>query len=84
MIAFVHSFLFFLKSGIEFETPDRNGQSMVLLVLASPNFICHFLREQYCRDYLLDDVCMVYVCVMCMFCSIVFNLCAKFELVNLN
>ena len=60
----------------------RNARPMWSMVPpASPNFICHFLREWYRRDYLLDYVCMFYVDVVCIFC-IVFNLCAEFELVK--
>ena len=52
-----------------------NARPTQSMVPASPNFICHFLREQYRRDYLSDYVNMFYVCIiMCLFC-IVFNLC---------
>ena len=71
------SYIFF-NLALTHQTEIVDGTSI------SPNFICHFLRERYRRDYLSDYVCMFYVYVMCMFCIviIVFNLCAKFEFVK--
>ena len=52
-----------------------------LCVHACAHVTVFSISLHFIGDYLSDYVCMFYVYVMCMFC-IVFNLCAKFELVK--
>ena len=49
-------------------------QTEMVMVPASPNFICHFSQEQYRRDSLLES-CVYVLCLCNVLFSIVFNLC---------